>query len=101
MTRRCEALDELVPRAEAEFSPEDARKYRIKDGDTVEITSRRGTIDVTAKVTGKSNPGVVFMPFHFAECAANVLTGGALDPIAKIPEYKVSAIKVRKKESGR
>jgi len=97
MTRRCEALDELVPRAVAEFSPEDAKKYRIKDGDTVCLTSRRGTIDVTVKVTEKSNPGVVFMPFHFAECAANVLTGGALDPVAKIPEYKVSAIKVRKK----
>ncbi|MCG2795445.1 MAG: formate dehydrogenase subunit alpha, partial [Actinomycetia bacterium] len=99
MTRRCKALDELVPRAEAEFSPHDAKRYRIKDGDMVELTTRRGSIDVTATVTEKANPGVVFMPFHFAESAANVLTGGALDPVAKTPEYKVSAVKVKKKPS--
>jgi len=60
------------------------------------VTSRRGTIDVATKVTPDIKKGVMFMPFHFAECAANILTHNALDPIAKIPEFKACAVKVEK-----
>jgi len=68
----------------------------VKDGEMVEVTSRRGKIQAKAKVTEKSDDGVVFMSFHFHEAAANLLTNAALDPVAKIPEYKVCAVKVKK-----
>jgi len=97
MTRRCPPLDRLAPEAEAEFNSTDARKYGISDGDTVELATRRGKVQVTARVTNKANPGVVFLPFHFAEAPANLLTGAALDPVCKIPEYKVSAVRVKRK----
>ena len=58
------------------------------------VSSRRGEIELGVRVTNEIKPGVVFIPFHFAEAAANVLTNTALDPIAKIPEYKVCAVKV-------
>jgi predicted molibdopterin-dependent oxidoreductase YjgC len=60
----------------------------------VRVLSRRGEIEVGVRLTDKIKPGVVFIPFHFAEAAANVLTIGAFDPIAKIPEYKVCAVRV-------
>lgn len=62
----------------------------------VEVTSRRGKIKAKAQITEKSGKGVVFMSFHFHEAAANLLTNAALDPVAKIPEYKVCAVKVKK-----
>jgi formate dehydrogenase major subunit/formate dehydrogenase alpha subunit len=99
MTRRCAPLEHLAPRAEAEFSFEDAEKYGIGDGDLVELSTRRGRVTVTARVTERMNPGVVFLPFHYAESPANVLTNIALDPVCKIPEFKVSAVKVKKKRS--
>ncbi|MDD1715024.1 MAG: hypothetical protein LUQ61_07185, partial [Methanoregulaceae archaeon] len=58
--------------------------------------SRRGQIEITAKVTEDIKKGEVFIPFHFAECAANILTNNALDPIAKIPEYKACAVRIEK-----
>jgi len=78
-----------------EINPEDARKLGISDTDVVEVSSRRGKIQTKARVTDKVTPGVIFMPFHFAEQAANRLTNPALDPIAKIPELKVCAAAVR------
>jgi predicted molibdopterin-dependent oxidoreductase YjgC len=60
----------------------------------VRVSSRRGEIELVARVTDRITPGVVFIPFHFAEAAANALTHGAFDPVAKIPEYKVCAVKV-------
>ncbi|QYZ78561.1 formate dehydrogenase subunit alpha [Methanofollis formosanus] len=96
MTRRSEHLDAEVPTGWIELNPEDARELGIVDGEMVKATSRRGTINVPAKVTKDIMKGVTFMPFHFAECAANVLTNNALDPIAKIPEFKACAVKVEK-----
>ena len=58
------------------------------------VSSRRGSIEITVEVTDRSMPGSVFIPFHFFEVAANRLTHAALDPIGKIPEYKVCAVKV-------
>ena len=62
----------------------------------MEVASRRGKIKAKVQVTEKSGKGVVFMSFHFREAAANLLTNAALDPISKIPEYKVCAVKIQK-----
>jgi formate dehydrogenase alpha subunit len=94
LSRRSAGLDELHPEGKVEISPEDAAILDIEDGDLVEVTSRRGKVVAKALVTDKSPVGTVFMTFHFREAAANLLTVSALDPVAKIPEYKVCAVKV-------
>ena len=94
MTRRAAGLEALAPEALAEISPEDAQRLGISDGDPVRLTSRRGEVMARARVTDRAQEGVVFLPFHYAEAAANLLTNPALDPIAKIPEYKVCAVRV-------
>ena len=66
----------------------------MQTGGPVRVTSRRGSMVLRARVTPKANPGVVFIPFHFAEAAANLLTIDVLDPQAKIPEYKACAVRV-------
>ena len=96
MTRKTPGLDEIYPVAAAEISPKDAKKFGLADGDKVRLITRRGQIEATALVTNKSRPGIVFMPFHFKEAAANLLTNPALDPIAKIPEFKVCALRIEK-----
>jgi formate dehydrogenase alpha subunit len=96
MTRRSAHLDAEVPTGWIEINPEDAAKLGVKDKEMVKAITRRGEVEVPAKVTPDIMKGVMFMPFHFAECAANVLTNNALDPIAKIPEYKACAVKVQK-----
>jgi formate dehydrogenase major subunit len=96
MTRRSATLDAEVPTGWIEINPEDAKALGIQNKEMVRVTSRRGTIDVATKVTPDIKKGVMFMPFHFAECAANILTHNALDPIAKIPEFKACAVKVEK-----
>lgn len=97
MTRRSQALNEYVPHAELEINPALAAKLNISAGETVKISTRRGSLEIAAKITERVAPQVVFMTFHFAETAANLLTGGEfLDPEAKIPEYKVSAARIDK-----
>ncbi|MDO8673229.1 MAG: formate dehydrogenase subunit alpha [Dehalococcoidia bacterium] len=96
MTRRVKGLDAIRPEELVDINPIDAAKLGIRDGDMVKICSRRGQLEVKAQVTSHGAPGVVFMTFHFAEAAVNVLVGSALDPVAKIPEYKVCAVKVEK-----
>jgi formate dehydrogenase alpha subunit len=96
MTRRVRGLDAIDPEAAVEISPDDARKLGITDGEKVKVVSRRGEVVTKARVTEKVPPNVVFMTFHFAESPANVLTGSALDPVAKIPEFKVSAVRIEK-----
>ena len=96
LTRRTAGLMQLSPPAPVEIHPDDAAREGIGHGDSVEIASRRGTVQARAVVTDRSRGGTVFMPFHFREAAANVLTNDALDPIAKIPELKVCAVRVRK-----
>ncbi len=95
MTRRSPSLVKEVDRPFAEINPEDAEELGIVDGGRVVLSSRRGSVEVEARVTDRVGRGVVFMPFHFAEAAANVLTIAALDPVAKIPELKVCAVKVQ------
>jgi formate dehydrogenase alpha subunit len=96
MTRRVEGLNLLRPGGEVEISPADASKLGIADGEKVNVISRRGRVTAKAKVTEVSPEGVVFMTFHFAESPANRLTNPVLDPVAKIPEYKVCAVRVEK-----
>ena len=93
MTRHSK-LDELYPEATVEINPADAAMVGIESGMPVRVTSRRGSIVLRAAVTEKTSPGVVFIPFHFSEAAANLLTIDALDPQAKIPEYKACAVSV-------
>jgi formate dehydrogenase (coenzyme F420) alpha subunit len=62
----------------------------------VRALTRRGEIEVGARVTDEIKPGVVFMPFHYVECAANTLTNNALDPMASIPEFKACAVRIEK-----
>ena len=70
------------------------KAWSIESGDMVEVTTRRGAIILAARVTWKTAPGLIFVPFHYGEAPANALTNDAFDPVSKIPEYKVSAAKV-------
>ena len=98
MTRRSEKLHQEVPEAYVEIHPDDAVQVGLNGGKRVRVASRRGEIELGVRVTKRIRPGVVFIPFHFAEAAANALTNAALDPTAKIPEYKVCAVKVERVE---
>jgi len=94
MTRRSEGLDAISPGPVVEINSEDALRLGVADGQPVAVSSRRGPIEAAALVSTMTDPGVVFMSFHFVEAAANKLTIAALDPIGKIPELKVCAVKV-------
>lgn len=94
MTRRSYGLETICPEAELEMNAEDASKLGIVDGQRVRISSRRGEVEAVARVDGRTGRGVVFLPFHFVEAAANKLTISALDPVGKIPEFKVCAVRV-------
>ena len=96
MSRRSKGLVSRTPQAFVEINPEDAARLGIVPGDKIEVTSRRGSIEVYAEVNGKCDKGMVFIPFHYCEAAVNRLTNNAIDPVANIPEYKVSAVKIRK-----
>jgi predicted molibdopterin-dependent oxidoreductase YjgC len=93
MTRHS-ALNEAYPEARIEIHPADAEMHGITDGMTVRVNSRRGEVVLRATVTEKTTVGVVFIPMHFAEAAANLLTNDALDPQALIPEFKACAVQV-------
>ncbi len=87
-------LDDLYPEARIEINPADGARLKIEDGQAVRVSSRRGTIVLRAWLTQRTTVGVVFIPMHFAEAAANLLTIDALDPVAKIPEYKACAVSI-------
>jgi formate dehydrogenase major subunit len=96
MTRRAKALDEIAPEALLEMTSEDMQALGVADGEFVRVTSRRGEITVKALRSHKPSRGSVFLPFHFKEAAANLLTIDALDPYGKIPEFKFCAVRVEK-----
>lgn len=87
-------LDFAAPEAFVEINPADAPRVPCANDSPVRVSSRRGSIVLRARVTEKAAPGVVFVPFHYAEAAANTLTIDAVDPQAKIPEYKICAVKI-------
>ena len=96
MTRRSKGLDGLAPGPFVEVNGADAEKIKVEDGDRVRVTSRRGSIELPAKVGSRVDTGVLFIPFHFWEAAANVLTNPATDPTAGIPEFKVCAVRLER-----
>jgi len=96
MTRRSK-LDDIYPEALVEIHPADANNIGVDSGEWVKVRSRRGEIESKVLVTRRSPQGTVFMPFHFVEAAANILTLDARDPQAKIPDYKVCAVVVEKR----
>jgi predicted molibdopterin-dependent oxidoreductase YjgC len=96
MSRRSPNLESEVPEGYMEINPRDAKKLGIGNGEMVGVESRRGSIETKTRISKKIRPGIVFIPFHFAESAANTLTNPALDPISKIPESKACAVKIKK-----
>jgi formate dehydrogenase alpha subunit len=96
MSMKTAGLNEIAPECFVEISAQDAREYGVEQGSLVNIASRRGRIQARIKISRKAVSGTVFIPFHYAVAAANRLTHAALDPVSKIPEYKVCAVKLSK-----
>jgi len=101
MTRKVGGLNALNPEELLKIHPEDAARLEIADGEMVQVRSRRGEVTVKARVTDACPPGVVSSTFHFWESPINVVTNCAIDPVAKIPETKVCAVRVEKVETVR
>jgi formate dehydrogenase major subunit len=99
MTRRSKALHAIAPSPEVELHASDLQMLGLGDGDLVTVSSRRGEITLTARRSERMNPGSVFIPFHFREAAANVLTIDELDPYGKIPEFKFCAVRIEAAEA--
>jgi len=93
MTRRSRSIETFAGKPSVEINPADAAKLGAKSGDLIRLTSRRGEVIVAADVTERTAPGIIFLSFHYREAAANLLTNDALDPYAKIPEYKACAVR--------
>ncbi|MFZ7132680.1 MAG: formate dehydrogenase subunit alpha [Eubacteriales bacterium] len=96
MTGRVEGLNKLYPHSYIEINPTTANRLGFQEGDKAKVTSRRGDITTTVKITNIVDEDIVFMPFHFSDGAVNYLTNNVVDPIAKIPEFKVSAVRIEK-----
>ncbi|MFN2340437.1 MAG: formate dehydrogenase subunit alpha [Halanaerobium sp.] len=96
MTRNSEPIDKHEPDAYLEINEKDAKKLRIKAGDRVKVSSRRGEVETNVRIGDRVQEGQIFMPFHYAESPANRLTNPVLDQDAKIPELKVTAVKIEK-----
>jgi predicted molibdopterin-dependent oxidoreductase YjgC len=97
MTRISRHLDAEQKTGYVDMNPEDAEKLSVKNGDILVLSSRRGDIEAPVRLTRSVVPGTLFLPIHFGEVPTNVLTNAeAVDPLAKIPEFKVGAVKVAK-----
>ncbi len=96
---RTSALNDIWPECTVEIHPHDATRLALVTGDWVDLSSRRGKITARLLVTGRSPEGTIFIPFHFAEAAANVLTDNRIDKRAKIPDYKVCGINIERAET--
>jgi len=94
MTRRASVLDAIEPSAIACLSPDDLSRLGVRGGDTIRVSTRRGAIELSVRVDGAVPSGMVFIPFCYAEAAANLLTSPQLDPLGKIPEFKYCAARV-------
>ena len=94
MTRRSTGLDAREPTPIVEMSPADALELGVAEGETVRVTSRRGAVLIGVRISDRQAKGQVFIPMHFREAAANLLTNPALDPYAKIASFKVSAVRI-------
>ena len=96
MTRKSKGLNALESEELVQINPVDAAQLDVADGERVRVLSRRGEVKAKAKITDVSPAGVVTMSFHFTETRTNLLTNPALDPVCKIPELKVAAVRVEK-----
>jgi len=96
MSRKVTGLNIFRGEEQVEINPADALRLGIADGEIIKVISRRGEVIAKAKITDISPPGAIFMTFHFAESPTNVLTNPALDPVSKIPEFKVCAVRIEK-----
>ena len=96
MTRRSPSLNKEVEEGFAEINPRQAKELGIIQGERIKVLSRRGEIEIKADLSERMERGMIFIPFHFVESAANRLTNPAFDPIAKIPEFKVCAVRIEK-----
>jgi formate dehydrogenase alpha subunit len=96
MSRRCPSLHHENPEVFIQIHPEDAQRLNLKEGEKLKVSSRRGCLTAKAWLTERVRPGVVFIPMHYLENAANRLTNAALDPVTKTPEYKVCAVSLEK-----
>jgi formate dehydrogenase major subunit len=94
MTRRSYALDAIAPIAQVYLHPDDAASLGLADGDMARVSSRRGTIELAVKASYREARGNCFIPFHFREAAANLLTIDEIDPVGKIPEFKFCAVRI-------
>jgi predicted molibdopterin-dependent oxidoreductase YjgC len=95
MTRRARGLDAREPTAIVEIHPADARDLKVGEGDLVRLTSRRNSMITACRITDRVARGQVFVPFHFREAAANLLTNPILDPYAKMAELKICAVHIQ------
>ncbi|HZC94721.1 MAG TPA: formate dehydrogenase subunit alpha, partial [Bradyrhizobium sp.] len=98
MTRRSNVLDQIEPEAVAFMSPKDMRRMSVWPGDFIRLETRRGAVEVKVRSDRDVPENMVFMPFCYAEAAANLLTNPALDPFGKIPEFKFCAVRVERAE---
>jgi formate dehydrogenase alpha subunit len=94
MTRRVRQIEKHAGEAYVELNPLDGKKLGIQNGETIRVRSRRGKVEIKARITKRVSEGTVFIPMHYREAAANVITNDALDPAVKIPELKVCAVSV-------
>ena len=94
MTRKVKELDAVAPEAYIELHPADAARIKVTTGEMLTVSSRRGSISLKALISERPAEGMVFIPFHYKEAAANILTNNELDPICKIPELKVCAVRI-------
>lgn len=94
MSRRTPEIEAIASQPYMEINPDDAKSIGIKDGQMVRVSSRRGSIEIRARFSERPVHGIVFIPFHYKEASANVLTNTAVDPVCKIPELKVCAVKI-------
>ncbi len=101
ITRRAQALEAAEPGPYVEMAPEDLKRLRIRADSDVRVESRRGEITLPARASARVRPGQVFIPFHYVEAAANLLTVDDLDPYGKIPEFKFCAVRVRRPRKRR
>ena len=99
MTRRASNLSAIEPEASVHVSAADINHLGLAPGDLVDVTTRRGTIELAVRQAASMPEGLIFIPFCFVEAPANMLTNPALDPVGKIPELKFSAAKIEKASS--
>lgn len=98
-TGRSQAIRRLLPEERAEINPHDGARLGVKEGDRVRVASRRGAVEVRARLTDTVPEGVIFLSFHFPEqVMTNVLTNDAFDPITETPEFKACAVRVERLE---